>query len=105
MTQITVSQASRNLSHWLNRASFGREVVVVTSHGRAKAVILGVDAFEELLGLGPYADWEPTPLDEFRRAFREALAEAGYQSHEELLALVREAKREVLAARAQLPVD
>lgn len=97
MAQVSISQASRNLSHWINRASFGRDVVVVTSHGRAKAIILGVGAFEDLVGLGAYSDQAPRPLEEFRHAFRTALAERGYGSREEILALVREAKRDVVA--------
>lgn len=100
MSQISVSEASRNLSHWINRASYGREVVVVTSRGRAKAVILGVEAFEELVGLGEYADLELRPLAQFRREFRQALGESGVQSPEEIVELVRAVKEELAKAGA-----
>lgn len=94
MSEISVSEASRNLSHWINRASYGREAVVVTSRGRAKAVILGVEAFEELVGLREYADQDLMPTDEFRQGFRRALAEEGYTSREDLINLVRSVKRD-----------
>ncbi len=101
MTQISVSEASRNLSHWINRASYGREVVVVTSRGRAKAVILGVEAFEELVGLREYADLELLPLEALREGFRQALAESGYHSRDEIVDLVREVKQEVALEQAE----
>lgn len=95
-----MSKASRNLSHWINRASYGREVVVVTSRGRPKAVILGVEAFEELVGLHEYADHELMPMEQFRSEFRQALAESGYQTREEINDLVREVKRELATEQA-----
>ena len=36
---ISISEASRNLSHWVNQASYGRECVLLTSRGRVKAVV------------------------------------------------------------------
>ena len=97
MSQVSVSEVSRNLSHWINRASYGREVVVVTSRGRAKAVIVGIEAFEEMLGLSEYTEQDLLPLAEFRRAFRHALAESGYHSREDLVELVRDVKQEIVA--------
>jgi len=97
MSQVSVSDASRNLSHWINRASYGREVIVITSRGRAKAVILGVEAFEELVGLSEYADLELTPHEQFQSEFRQALAEQGYHDRDDIIRLVREAKKEVAA--------
>lgn len=100
MSQVSVSKASRNLSHWINRASYGREVVVVTSRGKPKAVILGVEAFEELVGLHDFADLELMPLEQFRTEFRQALAESGYQSRDDMIELVREVKQELAAEQA-----
>lgn len=100
MSQVSISEASRNLSHWINRASYGREVVVVTSRGRAKAVILGVEAFEELVGLHDYADLELMPLEQFRSEFRDALSESGYNSRDDIINLVREVKQELVAEQA-----
>ena len=97
MTQVSVSEASRNLSHWINRASYGREIVVITSRGRAKAVIVGVDVFEDLIGLGDYADRDLMPVDQLREEFRQALAEANYRTREDIIQLVRDVKSEIAA--------
>lgn len=97
--EVSISEASRNLSHWINRASYGREFVVVTSRGKPKAVIMGMDAFEDLIGIGEYLNRELMPLDQFRQQFRQALAESGYQTRDDIVALVREVKQEMAAER------
>jgi prevent-host-death family protein len=97
MTQISVSETSRNLSHWINRASYGREIVVITSRGRAKAVMMGVDTFEDLIGLGDYAERDRMPLEQLREEFRQALIEAGYRTREDIVHLVHEVKAEIAA--------
>lgn len=99
MTQVSVSEASRNLSHWINKASYGRDLVFVTSRGKPKAVIMGADTFAALVGMQEYASRELLPPETFRREFRAALAEAGYQTKDEMIALVQEVKREVAAER------
>ena len=53
---------------------------MVTSRGKAKAVILGVESFEELVGLSEYDELKLMPLNRFRKEFREALAESDYRS-------------------------
>jgi prevent-host-death family protein len=93
--QISVSEAGRNLSHWVNQASYARECVVLTSHGHAKAVIIGVEAFETLLGLDVALNDQPMALPALRSEFRAALAEAGVHTREEIVALVRTVKQEM----------
>ncbi len=90
--QVTISEASRNLSHWINQASYGRECIVLTSRGRPKAVLIGIDAFESLLGLEAMP--APMPLQQMRTEFRAALAESGYETREKILELVQEVKQE-----------
>jgi len=97
---ISISEASRNLSHWVNQASYGRECVLLTSRGRVKAVIIGVEAFEALLGTQPTAANQRMPVAQLRREFRQALGEAGYQTKEEMLNLVQEVKRELAEERS-----
>ncbi len=99
MTQVSVSEASRNLSHWINKASYGRDLVFVTSRGKPKAVIIGTDTFAALVGMQEYAQRELLPPETFRREFRAALAEAGYQSREEIIELVHSVKQEMVAKR------
>ncbi len=99
MAQVSVSEVSKNLSHWINQASYGREVIIITSRGRAKAVILGIESFEDLIGLRQYAEQDLMPLDQLREEFRQALMEAGYRTPDEIVDLVREVKREVANER------
>lgn len=95
MSSVSISKASRNLSHWVNKAGYSGEAVVLTSHGRPKAVILGIEAFEALLGVAEYLEEDLLPAEEIQAQFRQALAEHGYRSREEILALVQEVKREM----------
>jgi prevent-host-death family protein len=99
MAEISVSEASRNLSHWINRASFGREFVVVTSRGKAKAVIVGIEAFEALFGMEILNEEELIPLSQLRQEFREATENAGYKSRDDIIQLVREVREEIADER------
>jgi prevent-host-death family protein len=96
MTQISVSEASRNLSHWINQATYGRKPVVVTSHGKAKAVIISAEAFEQLIGIHGYVHRELLPPEQLRQEFQQALAEAGYDDRETIINLVRQVKQEMV---------
>jgi prevent-host-death family protein len=98
MAQVSVSEASQNLSHWINQASYGRECVIVTSRGRAKAVLIGAEAFETLIGISDQDRQPPRPVAQLRREFRQALAEAGYGTPDQVVELVRDVKRELVAA-------
>lgn len=99
MSLVSVSEASQNLSHWINQASYGRDCVIVTSRGRAKAVLIGVEAFEALIGVPDQDRQRSLSVQELRREFRQALVEAGYQTPEEMVNLVREVKRELAEER------
>jgi prevent-host-death family protein len=95
MTLVSVSEASQNLSHWINQASYGRECVIVTSRGRAKAVLIGVEAFEAMIGVFDPGREPSRSVEQLRREFRQALAEAGYRTSDQIAELVREVKREL----------
>lgn len=94
MSTVSISEASRQLPQLINRAAHGRDIVVLTSQGQAKAVLLGIDAFDHLVGMRAYAEQSLMPLDEFQQKFRAALIEAGYETPEQIVALVREVRRE-----------
>ena len=95
MSLVSVSEASQNLSHWVNQASYGQECVIVTSHGRAKAVLIGVEAFQSLIGIPDTSQRQTASLQQLRKEFRTSLAEAGYSTPEQLVELVRNVKREL----------
>lgn len=94
MSSVSVAEAGRQLSQLINRAAYGREVVVITSRGQAKAVLLGVDVFDDLVGKEASANGGLPPLSEFRQRSQEALAEAGFTSREDILELARQVRQE-----------
>jgi prevent-host-death family protein len=98
MSTISIADAGRKLSQVINQAAYGREAVVITSRGQAKAVLLGMDAFTALVG-ARNSEMTDLPLDEFRRQFSQALAEAGYTSPEQMVELVRQVRREMADER------
>jgi prevent-host-death family protein len=100
MALVSVSEASQNLSHWINQASYGRECVIVTSRGRAKAVLLGVEAFEAMLNIPTQERAPSRAVEQLRREFGEALAEAGYETGEDVVQLVKRVKQELADERA-----
>ncbi len=99
MSSISIADASRQLSQVINRASYGREVVILTSRGRPKAVLIGLEAFQQILGMEGVT--ELASAQDIRRAFRRDLEEAGYASTEDIVALVRSVKKEI--AEEDLP--
>ena len=101
MSTVSIADANRHLSQLINRAAYGSEVVVLTSRGQAKAVLLGIDAFESLVGMGDYANRPLLPLETLQDEFGRALAAAGYDSRDKIVDLVRDVKREMLADREQ----
>lgn len=97
MTRVSVSQASRNLSHWINRAAYGRDTVILESHGRPKAVLMSVETYEDLLGIRQYLEREPLPTAELQDGLRHAFEQAGYTTEEDILGLIQKVKEEMAA--------
>ena len=48
MSCISVTDAKRVFSELLNRAAYGDERIVITSHGKPKAAIVSIEALERL---------------------------------------------------------
>ena len=40
---VSIGQLQRGLSAWLNRAAYGQERVIVTSHNRPKVAMISID--------------------------------------------------------------
>lgn len=78
------------------------ERFVVDATGEPVAVILSIAEYRALLNrlreLDAKAPALP-PLDQWSAEFREALANAGYATREQILELTRDVKREQLLAR------
>jgi prevent-host-death family protein len=90
-----------DLAELVNRATTSQEVITLTAHGQRQAVLLSLEAFEYLVGLQRYQQQELMPAHDFAQQFRQALAEAGYDSREKIIDMVREVKQEMYAERHQ----
>jgi prevent-host-death family protein len=76
METVSVSKLKDELSEYLNRAAYGGERIVVTSHDRPKAAVISVsdlELLEELEdaqaareALAAYRSGETVPYEEFR---------------------------------------
>jgi prevent-host-death family protein len=99
MNTVKIVDANQQLTELVNRATNTGELIILTADGKAKAVLLGVEAFEELLGMREYSQRELMPFDDLQKQFQEALREAGYDSHEKIVNLVQEIKREIATER------
>lgn len=100
--QVSVGELNQNVNTWINRAGQSRDCVFVTTNeGQTKAVLIGIEAFESLLGIQPRPNDSSLSLAERQAEFRQALTTAGYQRREEIIALVREVRRELATERAE----
>ncbi len=97
MTIVSIAEASRQLSQIVNRASYGHEVMVLTSRGKPKAVLVGIDTFQKIIRLHQIAEASQMPINDLRRELRQALNEGGYDTPEKIVDLVREVKQEMVS--------
>jgi antitoxin (DNA-binding transcriptional repressor) of toxin-antitoxin stability system len=93
MNTVKIVDTNQQLSELVSRATNTGELIILTADGKAKAVLLGVETFEELLGMREYSQRELMPFDDLQKQFQEALREAGYDSQEKIVNLVQEIKR------------
>ena len=102
MSNIKITDASQQLPELVKRASQSREVIMLRDEGKIEAVLVGVEVFEQLIGIREYSKRKDfMPADTFAREFKKALEEAGYDSREKIIELVREVKREMAEERWQ----
>ncbi len=96
---IGIAEASRKLSQLINQAAYGKDIVILTSRETPKAVMLGIEAFQELIGVREYAQRGLMPLNDFQRQFRQVLEDAGYETTDQIVDLVRNVKHEMVEER------
>ena len=48
MITTSISEVKTSFSKFINRVSYGRERIVVTSHGQPKAALIGIDDLRRL---------------------------------------------------------
>ena len=99
MATVPISKASRNLSHWVNKAGYGGEAITLTSHGKPKAVILSIDDFKALLGVPKYSEEEAPSWSEIQAEWQAAAAKKGVHTRKQILELIADVKREMAAEK------
>ncbi len=99
MSTITISQASQNLPHWINKVNYGHEAVVLTSSGRPKAMLISIEMFQQLLGIPLSSDKELMLPDELSKLISKSLHDAGYKTKQDVIDLVRDVRRELYNER------
>ena len=55
MPRVSVTEARKSFSEFLNRAACGNEHIVVTSHGKPKAAVISIEDLRRLEGLEDFA--------------------------------------------------
>jgi prevent-host-death family protein len=101
MDTFSIAEAGRQLSQLVNRASYGHEVMVLTSRGKPKAVLIGIDTFQQIIGIHKIAETTQMSADDLQKGLRAALEEGGYSTPEHIVALVREVKQEIAEENGQ----
>lgn len=80
-TNASIGQVKSNISELVNRVAFGDERVVLTSRGRPKAVLIGLDDYRKLVEQEADADmtdWQ-TWLDQVNSLSADILERRGGQ--------------------------
>jgi prevent-host-death family protein len=74
VSPVSITEAKARLSQLVNRVAYGGERVVLESHGRPKAALVGLDDLQALEAGGPVARLKDVRLEALRRI--ETLANA-----------------------------
>lgn len=98
-SNIDVSTTTPDLVELLDRANTRKEIITLTDRGEKSAVLLSLEAFKHLIGSQQYQQRDLMTKSEFQTEFSQALAEAGYDSREKIIDLVREVKLEMCEER------
>jgi len=66
--EVTMTELRQQLGSIINRAAYGRDVVVLVSHGKPKAAIIGVEELQQLRALHISASQDEDPYRRFLAA-------------------------------------
>ena len=98
-SNIDISSTQPDLTDLVNRASSRQEIITLTAQDQQSAVLLSLEAFEYLIGLQQHRYKQLMSPIEFEQQFRQALTDAGYDSREKIVNLVRSVKKEMYEER------
>ena len=84
-----------NLAELVRQVNANQGAIGLSVDGQQQAVILNLEAFKQLLGGKIYAEHGQLPEPEFHQQFKQALVEAGFDTREKMIALVRALEQDV----------
>ncbi|KAM3090714.1 type II toxin-antitoxin system prevent-host-death family antitoxin [Phormidesmis sp. 146-12] len=88
------------LTELVDRAA-SSEIITLTANGQEKAVLLSMEAFEQLVSIQAYRQQKLMPLDELRSQSQQIFTQAGYTTQSQIIDLVQVVKQEIAAERFQ----
>jgi aminoglycoside phosphotransferase family enzyme len=100
-SSIDISSTTPDLTELVDRATTSQEIITLTTKEEKSAVLISLEAFEYLVGMQRYRQKELMPADDFQQQFRQALTQAGYNSREKIIDLVKSVKQEMYDERSQ----
>lgn len=91
-----------NLPELLRQVNTSHSAIGLSVDGQQQAVLLSLEAFKQLVGSKIHEEQGQLSESEFRQQFQQALVEAGFDTREKIIDLVREVKREVAEEYTQM---
>lgn len=91
-----------SLTNLVRQVSVSHGAIGLSVDGHQQAVILSLETFKQLLGGKIRAEHEQLSEPEFHQRFQQALVEAGFDTREKVIDLVREVKRDIAAEYIQM---
>ncbi|KAM3100243.1 hypothetical protein ACKFKG_01680 [Phormidesmis sp. 146-35] len=88
------------LSELVDRAATS-EIITLIANGQEKAVLLSIEAFEQLVSIQAHRQQRLMSIDELRSHAQQAFTEAEYSTHSDIINLVQDIKQEIAAERFQ----
>ncbi len=90
------------LAELVRQVNDSQSAIGLSVDGQQQAVILSMEAFKQLLSGKIYAEHGHLFEPEFRQQFQQALVEAGFDTREKIIDLIRQVKRDVAEEYTQM---
>jgi hypothetical protein len=90
-----------NLIELVRQVNSNHSAIGLSVDGQQQAVMLSLEAFKQLISGRIGVEQGQLSESEFRQQFQQALVEAGFDTREKIIDLVREVKRDVAAEYIQ----
>ena len=94
MPPVSVNEATGNLQNWVDKAVDG-EVVQLTVNGEKRAVLVGMEQLLSLMGFPQNPKKKDWSSEQWSENMRASFQEAGYNTPEEIVNLIKEVRKEI----------